>query len=104
MMRTHRDFFQDVVGTTADVVFVGCCVTDAAEPLFPSGGATPRRQVVVGGRRVKTVDVHAHCAVPEAMALMGSTVPPEGLDLGPARLRAMDAQAIRLKRRSPSPT
>ena len=25
----------------------------------------------VGGRRVKTIDVHAHCAVPEALALMG---------------------------------
>jgi hypothetical protein len=33
----------------ADIAFVGCCVTDAAEPPLPSGGATPRRQVVVGG-------------------------------------------------------
>jgi aminocarboxymuconate-semialdehyde decarboxylase len=49
---------------------------------------------VLGGRRVKTVDVHAHCAVPEAMALMGLSVPPEGLSLGPVRLRAMDAQGI----------
>jgi aminocarboxymuconate-semialdehyde decarboxylase len=25
-----------------------------------------RREVVVGGRRVKTIDVHAHCVIPEA--------------------------------------
>jgi aminocarboxymuconate-semialdehyde decarboxylase len=78
-MRMQREFFQDEVGPMADVVFVGCSITDAAEPLSPSGGAAPRRQVVVGGRRVKTVDVHAHCAVPEAMALMGSKVSPEAL-------------------------
>ena len=29
----------------------------------PSGR---RREVVVGGRRVKTIDVHAHCVSPEA--------------------------------------
>jgi aminocarboxymuconate-semialdehyde decarboxylase len=30
-----------------------------------------RREVVVKGKRVKTVDVHPPCAVPEAMAPMG---------------------------------
>ena len=25
-----------------------------------------RREVVIGGRRVKTIDVHAHCVIPEA--------------------------------------
>ena len=73
-MRTQGEFFQDEVGPTPDIVFVGCNVTNAAEPPLPAGGAAPRRQVVLGGRRVKTVDVHAHCAVPEAMALMGEEV------------------------------
>jgi hypothetical protein len=40
-MRTHREFFEDMVGPMADIAFVGCCVTDAAEPPLPSGGATP---------------------------------------------------------------
>jgi hypothetical protein len=35
--------------------------------------------VALGGRLIETVDVHAHWAVPEAMALMGSTVSPQGL-------------------------
>ncbi len=62
-----------------------------------SGQAQPRRrELVVSGRRVKTVDVHAHCAVPEAMALMGLTVSPSSLLLArpDERLRAMDAQGI----------
>jgi len=103
-MRTLSELFQDAVGSVADVVFVGCSVTDAAEPLSPSGdGSAPCRQVVLGGRRVKTVDVHAHGAVPEAMALMGSTVPLEGLHLGPERLRAMDAQGIDVEALSINP-
>jgi hypothetical protein len=86
-MRTQREFLQDEVGPMTEIVFVGCSITDAAEPLSPSGGATLRRQVVLGGRRVKTVDVHAHCAVPEAMALTGMTVSPQALLIRPERFR-----------------
>jgi aminocarboxymuconate-semialdehyde decarboxylase len=52
--------------------------------------------VVVAGRHVKTVDVHAHCSIPEAMALLGLKVgPPTLLMSDPAeRLRAMDEQGI----------
>ena len=106
-MRTHRDFFDDAVGPVADIVFVGCSVADAAAPLAPSGNAAPRRQVVLGGRRVKTVDVHAHCAVPEAMALMGSTVSPDALLMVQEplqeRLRQMDAQSIDMEALSINP-
>jgi hypothetical protein len=33
-----------------------------------------RREVVVNGRRVKTVDVYAHCVFPETLVLMGLKV------------------------------
>jgi aminocarboxymuconate-semialdehyde decarboxylase len=102
-MRTHREFFEDTDGSKADIAFVSCYVTDAAEPPLPTGGAVPRRQVVVGGRRVKTIDVHAHCAVPEAMGLMGMRMPSEGLHLGAERLRAMDAQGIDVEALSINP-
>jgi len=44
--------------------FVQCALSPAS-----GGGATPhshagRREVVVNGTRIKTVDIHAHCAVP----------------------------------------
>jgi aminocarboxymuconate-semialdehyde decarboxylase len=80
------------------VAFVICGGSDAAIQ-------TRRREVVVKGRRVKTVDVHAHCAVPEAMALMGRTVEAEGLLQSKMadRLRAMDAQGIDVEALSINP-
>ena len=59
-----------------------------------------RREVVVNGRRVKTIDVHAHCAVPEAMALMGKTVEPPSLLMSRA---AMDEQGIDVEALSINP-
>src|SRR5262245_35476600 len=51
--------------------------------------------VTVGQKRVKTIDVHAHCAIPEAVALMGSKAGAQAtgstLVMGPERLRQMDA-------------
>ena len=54
-------------GALGGVAFVGCSLMGAS----PAQAQTRRREVVVNGRRVKTVDVHAHCAMPEAMTLMG---------------------------------
>jgi aminocarboxymuconate-semialdehyde decarboxylase len=50
--------------------------------------------VLVSGKRVKTIDVHAHVAIPEAMALMGMKVAPQSLVMGEDRIRAMDEQGI----------
>lgn len=67
-------------------------------------GTARRREVVVSGRRVKTVDVHAHCGVPEAMALMGLTPAPSLLmSRVEDRLRAMDAQGIDVEALSINP-
>ena len=81
-----------------DIAFVRCGLLDvtADHAPAPAGQTRRRREVLVSGRRVKTVDVHAHCAVPEAMALMGLTVSPSSLLMSrPAeRLRAMDEQGI----------
>lgn len=63
----------------AGIIFTGCGVTDAMQPQpqqqaqAQAQTAPRRREVVVGGRRVKTIDVHAHCVVPKALALMGKT-------------------------------
>ncbi|HEY5274074.1 MAG TPA: amidohydrolase family protein [Acidimicrobiales bacterium] len=65
-----------------------------------SSAVPVRRQVVVNGERVRTIDVHAHCAVPEAVALFEAAMPskvpaiPQLLLTDPARLRAMDEQGI----------
>ena len=66
-----------------------------------------RRHVIVKGRRVTTVDVHAHCAVPKAMALMGRKVETDALLMASTtldtRLRAMDAQGIDVEALSINP-
>ena len=81
-----------------------------AETAFVSCGGTAaprgrRREVVVSGKRVKTVDVHAHCAVPAAMALMGRTLETEALLMQNTveRLRAMDEQGIDVEALSINP-
>ena len=58
----------------AGIMFTGCGLHAAAglsPPAHPHGHDHPRRrEVVVNGKRVKTIDVHAHCCVPKAMALI----------------------------------
>jgi aminocarboxymuconate-semialdehyde decarboxylase len=70
--------------------------------------AVGRRRVVrVGGRRVKTIDVHAHCVIPEAYALLELKVEEHrgpGIDeVGPRRIREMDAQGIDVEALSINP-
>src|SRR5438876_10579245 len=100
---TRREFLGDTTaGAVAGIAFVECGLAGG------SGSAqahTRRHDVVVRGRRVKTVDVHAHCAVPEAMALMGRKVEPQTLLMSqPAdRIRAMDEQGIDVEALSINP-
>src|SRR3989475_1583310 len=100
-MTSRRDFIRNSVGAMAGVAFVGCELL-AARGVQAQAGAR-RREVVVSGRRVKTVDVHAHCAVPEAMALMGLKVEPQSLVMGQDRIRAMDEQGIDVEALSINP-
>ena len=96
--------------TPADgsLVFTGCRL-QSATPGYAEAPASAqplgrRREVVVSGRRVKTVDVHAHCGVPAAMALMGLKPAPSLLMSQPAdRLRAMDEQGIDVEALSINP-
>jgi aminocarboxymuconate-semialdehyde decarboxylase len=62
-----------------------------------------RREVVVNGRRVRTVDLHAHCHVPEANALMGLKVQTPALVVSPERIKVMDEQGIDIEALSLNP-
>ena len=88
-------------GTPSGVRFVECSETGATSPETK----TRRRDVVVNGRRIKTVDVHAHCAVPEAMALAGRALETPALLMSNMddRLRAMDEQGIDVEALSINP-
>lgn len=69
-MATRREFLQGLAGAGAGIVFVGCGLVDAARAAMQVDGKRKRREVVVGGRRVKTVDVHCHCLIPEVWDLI----------------------------------
>ena len=96
-MTTRRDAMKAVAG---GLVFVGCGLHGAAQAQIASP-TTKRRETVIAGNRIKTVDIHAHCAVPEALALTGQKLAGPGLrpDLDMAtelglRLKTMDEQGI----------
>ena len=106
MTTTRREFVKATAGTMAGLVFVGCDLLGAA----PARAQARRREVVVNGTRVKTIDVHAHCAVPAALALQnlklgGPSLRPD-LDLVTevaVRLQAMDEQGIDVQALSINP-
>jgi len=98
---TRRDFLGGA-SAFAGAVFVGCELMPPHAHAQPPG-APRRREVVVNGRRVKTVDIHAHCAFPETMKMMGREVRPQSLVMAPDRIRAMDAQGIDIEALSINP-
>ena len=106
-MTTRRNFLKDAAGAMAGIAFTGCSLLDAAQAAQP---AAKRRQVVIKGRRVKTIDVHSHCVIPEAMALMGQKIAGDvkgQLDqviVVENRLRAMDEQGIDMEALSINPS
>ena len=100
-------------GGVPPIVFTSCEMLDAAHEsarMAAAGGsaagagetstAAQRREVSVGGRRVRTIDMHAHCVIPEALQIMGLTVEsherrgPGISEVGARRIAKMDAQGI----------
>ena len=107
-MTTRREFLETSAGALAGLAFVGCDLL-AARPARAQGR---RRETMVGGNRVKVIDVHAHCAVAEAMALvgmkLGDPTPATRPELNmitsvSGRLRAMDEQGIDMEALSINP-
>ena len=101
------------------ITFTGCDLlgdvqarfrTGAKKPAVKrgaAGGASRRREVKVGGRRVKVIDVHAHCVIPEAYALLGLKVDdhrgPGIGEVGERRIGEMNAQGIDMEAISINP-
>jgi hypothetical protein len=92
--------------TGSRLAFVGCEISaDASAGAGGGAGqAQGRREVVVRGKRVKTIDVHAHCIVPEAAQLIQHPLEAPGLlwaNVGD-RLAQMDHTRASMSRRSAS--
>jgi aminocarboxymuconate-semialdehyde decarboxylase len=100
-MQTRRDFIHGAASATGAVVFTGCDLLHARHAH--AEGAPRRREVVVNGKRVKTVDIHAHCAFPEANGLLGVKISPATLNETQERIKQMDAQGIDVEALSINP-
>lgn len=98
------------------IVFTGCAMMGAASASGASShgqghghshahAGPRRREVVVNGKRIKTVDVHAHCCVPAAMAVIDHPLEAPGLLMADTsvRLAAMDSQGIDVEALSINP-
>ena len=78
-MRDRRDFFRMLVNGAA-----GACVMSPGATGAAFQAQSPRRQVTVGGRRIRVIDVHAHCVIPVADIVKGTPLAKMG---GGARRR-----------------
>lgn len=114
-MPNRRDFLTGVAGAAGGALLLGKegLLKDAYGMPLPqaAGGAAPavpgkRREIKVGGKRVKTVDAHCHVNIPEVAEMLKGTPlargagggaaagGPEGLLLGPNRIALMDQEGV----------
>jgi aminocarboxymuconate-semialdehyde decarboxylase len=66
-MTTRRNFLKGA--GAAGIAFCSCGLLDAARAQGTAPRSTP---VMVKGKRIKTVDVHAHCLFHESLNLLGA--------------------------------
>ena len=101
-MTTRRQFLKTGTAAAAmGAVFCSCGMLQGAHGQQPARQTLP---VMVGGKRIKSIDVHAHCHFHEAGALLGDEadkvmqVPVNGADEAfidmTRRLAVMDSQAV----------
>ena len=116
-MSNRREFLNDLVGAMSGIFFVSCDLMNAAASSQQPARGGKRRQIMVGGRRVLTVDIHSHCYVEiddlikdhrTDTASTGSLGPFRATILRPAsveaRLQHMDEQGTDVQVVSPAPS
>ena len=103
-MRDRREFLKTVAGAAGGMLLTGRAFAESAVQGASAAPAVPvqRREVFIGGRRVKVVDVHAHCVIPEVWEIVKDTnlAPSAGPRargpnlMGPDRIREIDQLGI----------
>jgi aminocarboxymuconate-semialdehyde decarboxylase len=117
-MPGRRKFLKSLAGASAGLCFVNCGLTRVLAAAQQTAATPPkRRRVTLGGRPVRTIDIHAHCYVdlqdliqghPEALVPNGGPPSFDGPFLSPtkevdARLRHMDEHGIDIQAVSLAP-
>src|SRR5262245_41241485 len=98
-MANRRTFLRTAAGGA-----VGLLAASRPGPLahaaVPQTAPAGRREVSIAGRRVKVVDLHCHCVVPEVAEVVKGTQFANNAGgggnqvLGPARIQLMDKQGV----------
>ena len=94
-----------IMNTSPKLAFVNCELSTNAGEVGGSVRVQARREVVISGKRVKSVDVHAHCVVPEAAQLINHSLENPGLlwsNVGD-RLAQMDQSGVDVQALSINP-
>jgi predicted TIM-barrel fold metal-dependent hydrolase len=68
-MTSRRNFLKTGTAAATGIIFCDCGLLHRAHGE-PSG--RQKLPVMIGGKRIKTIDVHAHCQFPEAVALFNT--------------------------------
>jgi aminocarboxymuconate-semialdehyde decarboxylase len=95
-MPNRRQFVRAVASAAAGACALGHVAPSAQAPP----GTAARRRVSVRGRSIRVIDVHAHCAISDAIEMVkgtplaASATPAPNLVLDAARLRTMDVQGV----------
>jgi len=90
-MPNRRDFLRSAGTAAAGMLVLGCAPN--------SGAQSTRREISIGGRRINTVDIHAHCVFPDAANLTAGTPLADigfarSQVLGPGRIEEMDRRGV----------
>jgi aminocarboxymuconate-semialdehyde decarboxylase len=103
-MTNRREFLRHAASASAGMFCAACGLRRARAQGASAQGAGKRREVSVGGRRIKTIDVHCHCTVADVMDLVKGTAMERplrqqltgslGFPVGPERLANMDSDGI----------
>src|SRR3954469_12910437 len=109
-MRTRRAFLRSSLGVVTGTFCYACSMRRAAAQRFPRG---PRREVSIAGNRVRTIDIHCHCQVPEVIdAVRGTPLEKivaaqrpdnQGFPVGAERISDMDHDGIDIEALSINP-
>jgi aminocarboxymuconate-semialdehyde decarboxylase len=116
-MASRREFLKSFAEASVSLCFVNCGLMPVIARAQQPGPTGKRRQIMVGGRPARTIDIHAHCYVDlqdliqgHSEALIPNGGPPtfNGPFLSPtkdvdARLRHMDERGIDIQAVSLAP-
>lgn len=105
-MPNRREFFRSMARATGGAYLAGhgfasapAQATRSAAALARQGAPAGRRQVTIGGKRVRVIDVHCHCVIPVMDIVKGTPLEKSGGGggnsiLGPERLQIMNQQGV----------